>query len=77
MGGGWTMGAPRVRLDSGEVVEVTDGNKYARARCCFPLDDFDMAPAAPAWLDESGAPLGWQPTHWRPTLSPDVVYEVE
>jgi hypothetical protein len=36
-----------------------------------------MAPVLPVWLDESGAQLTWQPTHWRPAASIAATFEVE
>lgn len=77
MAGGWTIGTPRARRGSSPVVEVTDGDRQARAWCCFPRRDLDIAPVMPVWLDESGVQLTWQPTHWRPAAVMAVTFEVE
>lgn len=77
MSGGWTIGTPRARRGSSQVVEVTDGDRQARAWCSFPRRDLDMAPVVPIWLDENGVQLAWQPTHWRPAASLAVTFEVE
>ncbi len=77
MSGGWTMGAPRLRRGSSQLVEVTDGNRSARAWCSVPSGDPASKPVAPIWLDEEGVPLGWQPTHWRPAEVSAATFVVE
>ncbi|KRE09803.1 hypothetical protein ASE63_04585 [Bosea sp. Root381] len=59
------MGAPSARRGSSDVVEVTDGVNQARAWCCLVRKGGVDAPVIPAWCDEGGEALGWQPTHWR------------
>ena len=63
------MGTPRSPRGSSAVVEVTDGDKQARAWCRFARRDLDIAQVVPVWLDECGVPLTWQPTHWRPATA--------
>jgi hypothetical protein len=65
MCGGWTMGAPSAPRGSSDVVEVTDGVHRARAWCCLIRRGGIDAWFVPAWRDEGGEDLGWQPTHWR------------
>lgn len=77
MSGGWTIGTPRARRGSSQVVEVTDGDKQARAWCSFPRRALDIAAVAPVWLDETGVELTWQPTHWRPATVIAETFEVE
>jgi len=69
MSGGWTIGTPRSPRGSSAVMEVTDGDRRARAWCSFARKDMEIVPVVPVWFDESGAALTWQPTHWRPVAS--------
>jgi hypothetical protein len=58
----WTLGTPPRKRGATATVEVTDGNRFARARFWPTAAD---APSNHGWFLENGDSLGWRPTHWR------------
>lgn len=73
----WTLGTPPTRRGLSALVEVTDGNRTQRAR--FRDGGAATREADAAWLADDGAPLGWQPTHWRHAAPrpPRKVFELD
>lgn len=71
----WTLGAPPVRKRMSEIVEVTDGDRTARARFHAPAPGGDQNGSG--WQHEDGTPLDWQPTHWRATARKRQIFVVD
>lgn len=70
----WTLGNPPRRRGATAMVEVTDGNRIARARFWPTAAD---ASSNRGWFLENGDPLDWRPTHWRQCERSDLVEFVE